>query len=350
MVNSRDIDWPMRLAEAQTVVQTHLDRTPLVRVDLGGFDPPTYLKLESLHPTGSFKVRGALAAVATAARDGRPVVTASAGNHGLGVAFAATRLNARATVVVPENASTAKVEALRRFDIDLLLVGDRYDAAEQAALRIAEQTNAEFISAYTHPDVIAGQATVVGEVAEQVVGPFRIVVPVGGGGLAAGTALGAPARASVIGVEAQASRAVSASMRAGRVIDVDVEPTIADGLAGNVAADTITPRILSQHGVRCHGGRRGRDPRGRARTRVATWHRRGGVRRRRHRRGRGRQHSRRSTDRVRHHRPQHRRQPSRRTTRGMITPGPAARRADRRRARARAAGPCGGGRRAGRPR
>lgn len=249
MANSRDINWPTRLAEAQTVVQTHLDRTPLVRVDLGGFDPPTYLKLESLQPTGSFKVRGALAAVATAVRDGRPVVTASAGNHGLGVAFAATRLNARATVVVPENASTAKVEALRRFDIDLLLVGDRYDAAEQAALRIAEQTNAEFISAYTHPDVIAGQATVVGEVAEQVVGPFRIVVPVGGGGLAAGTALGAPARASVIGVEAQASRAVSASMSAGRVIDVDVEPTIADGLAGNIAADTITPRILSQHGV-----------------------------------------------------------------------------------------------------
>ena len=249
MANSRDIDWPTRLAEAQTVVQTHLDRTPLVRVDLGGFDPATYLKLESLQPTGSFKVRGALAAGATAVRDGRPVVTASAGNHGLGVAFAATRLNARATVVVPENASTAKVEALRRFDIDLLLVGDRYDAAEQAALRIAEQTNAEFISAYTHPDVIAGQATVVGEVAEQVVGPFRIVVPVGGGGLAAGTALGAPARASVIGVEAQASRAVSASVRAGRVIDVDVEPTIADGLAGNIAADTITPRILSQHGV-----------------------------------------------------------------------------------------------------
>lgn len=249
MANSRDIDWPTRLAEAQTVVQTHLDRTPLVRVDLGGFDPPTYLKLESLQPTGSFKVRGALAAVATAVRDGRPVVTASAGNHGLGVAFAATRLNARATVVVPENASTAKVEALRRFDIDLLLVGDRYDAAEQAALRIAEQTNAEFISAYTHPDVIAGQATVVGEVAEQVVGPFCIVVPVGGGGIAAGTALGAPARASVIGVEAEASRAVSACMRAGRVIDVDVEPTIADGLAGNIAADTITPRILSQHGV-----------------------------------------------------------------------------------------------------
>ena len=153
------------------------------------------------------------------------MVTASAGNHGLGIAFAATRLNARATVVVPENASSAKVEALRRFDIDLRLVGDSYEAAEEAALSLARQTGATFVSAYTHPDVIAGQATVVGEVADQVDGPFRIVVPVGGGGLAAGTALGAPAGPVIVGVEARASRAVSASMRAGRIVAVDVGPT-----------------------------------------------------------------------------------------------------------------------------
>ena len=251
MANSRDIDWPTRLAEAQTVVQTHLDRTPLVRVELGSFDPPTYLKLESLQPTGSFKVRGALAAVATAARDGRPVVTASAGNHGLGIAFAATRLNARATVVVPENASSAKVEALRLFGIDLqAAVGDGYEAAEEAALSLVRRTGATFVSAYTHPDVIAGQATMVGEVADQIDGPFRIVVPVGGGGLAAGTALGAPERAAVVGVEARASRAVSAAMRAGRIVAVDVGSTIADGLTGNVALDAFTPDILSAHGVR----------------------------------------------------------------------------------------------------
>jgi threonine dehydratase len=188
--------------------------------------------------------------VAAAARDGRPVVTASAGNHGLGVAFAATRLNAPATVVVPENASRAKIEALRRFDIDLRLVGDSYDAAEQAAMRLAEERKVDFISAYSHPDVVAGQATMVGEVADQIVGPFRVVVPVGGGGLVAGTALGAPPRATVLGVEAQASRAVSAAMSAGRIVQVAVAPTIADGLAGNLAADTITPQILSQRGVR----------------------------------------------------------------------------------------------------
>jgi threonine dehydratase len=217
---------------------------------VSGFDAPAYLKLESTQPTGSFKVRGALVAVAVSADEGRPVVTASAGNHGLGIAFAATRLNVRATVIVPENASSAKTDALRRFDIDLRLVGDSYEAAEEAALSLARQTNATFVSAYTHPDVIAGQATVVGEVADQVDGPFRIVVPVGGGGLASGTALGAPGRAVVVGVEAGASRAVSAAMRAGRVVTVDVGSTIADGLAGNVAADAVTPDILSRHGVR----------------------------------------------------------------------------------------------------
>ena len=244
-----ETDWPERLTRARAVVRAHLARTPLVRIDLRGFDAPAYLKLESTQPTGSFKVRGALAAVAASAGDGHPVVTASAGNHGLGIAYAATRLNARATVVVPENASSAKVEALRRFDVDLRLVGDSYEAAEQAAVSLAGQTGATFVSAYTHPDVIAGQATVVGEVADQLDGPFRIVVPVGGGGLAAGTALGAPERAMVVGVEARASRAVSAAMRAGRVVAVDVGPTIADGLAGNVASDASTPEILSRYGV-----------------------------------------------------------------------------------------------------
>lgn len=249
MTDLDDTDWPRRLEHARTVVRAHLAPTPLVRVDLSGFDAPAYLKLESTQPTGSFKVRGALAAVAASAGDGLPVVTASAGNHGLGIAFAATRLDARATVVVPGNASSAKVEALRRFDIDLRLVGDSYEAAEEVALSLARQASTTFVSAYTHPDVIAGQATVVEEVADQLDGPFRIVVPVGGGGLAAGTALGAPGRAVVVGVEARASRAVSASVRAGRIIAVDVGPTIADGLAGNVAPDTVTPDILRRYGV-----------------------------------------------------------------------------------------------------
>ncbi len=241
--------WATRLADAAAQVRAHLTPTPLVGIDLAGFDAPAFLKLETLQPTGAFKVRGALAAMAAAAQDGRGVVTASAGNHGLGIAFAATRLDARATVVVPRTASPAKVAALRAFEVDLRLIGDGYDAAEEAALQIAEEEGARFVSAYADPDVIAGQATIVGEVLEELAGPFRIVVPVGGGGLASGTALAAPSRVSVLGVESAASRAVSASMAAGEVVEVEVGPTIADGLAGGISPDAVTPGILRAHQV-----------------------------------------------------------------------------------------------------
>jgi threonine dehydratase len=187
--------------------------------------------------------------VAASAADGAPVVTASAGNHGLGLAFAAARLGIRATIVVPETASPAKVAALQRFPVDLRLIGNGYDEAEAVAFGFAEESGARFISAYTHPDVIAGQSTIVAEAANQLPGAFRIVVPVGGGGLVCGTALGAPDRARVLGVESAASRAVSASVAAGHVVNVEVGATLADGLAGNLAPDAITPAILTEHGT-----------------------------------------------------------------------------------------------------
>lgn len=244
-----NIDWSARMQDAQAIVRSKLVPTPLVRIDLEGFGAPAYLKLESLQPTGSFKIRGALAAVAASKRDGRAVVTVSSGNHALGVAYAATLLDAEAAVVVPETASSAKVEALRQFDIDLRLIGDGYDEAEEAALRIVEETGAHFLSGYTDPDVIAGQSTMVREVADKLDGEFRIVVPVGGGGLASGTALAATSRVRIVGVEASASRAVSASINAGHVVDVEIGPTIADGVAGGIAHDAITPGILREHGV-----------------------------------------------------------------------------------------------------
>ncbi|MGW2092308.1 threonine ammonia-lyase [Promicromonospora sukumoe] len=241
--------WDHRIAAAAAIVAEHLSPTPLVRIDLEGFGAPAYLKLETLQPTGSFKVRGALAAVAAGAAGGRTIVTASAGNHGLGVAYAATRLGARAVVVVPRTASPAKIDALRHLAIDLRLVGESYDDAEAAAHVIADDTGGRYVSAYTDPDVIAGQATVVREIAESLSGTARIVVPVGGGGLVSGTVLGAPDRFQVLGVEAAASRAVSASMAAGRIVEVPVSSTIADGLAGNIAPDTLAPSVLTAAAV-----------------------------------------------------------------------------------------------------
>lgn len=243
------------LTAARAVISAHLEPTPLVRLRLSGVDGPLWAKLETVQPTGSFKVRGALAACAAYAAEGARIVTASAGNHGLGIAYAATRLGVPATVVVPETASPVKVARLRSFDVDLRQIGHDYDEAEQTALEIAS-AEGRFVSPYNDPHVIAGQATVAHELLEQVEPgergePVTVVVPVGGGGLAAGISLtladGAGWR--IVGVEAAESRAVSAAMAAGHVVPVRVGPTIADGLAGNIEAESITPGLLAEAGT-----------------------------------------------------------------------------------------------------
>jgi len=233
------------LRTAEAVVREGLAPTPLVAAPALG--PRALLKVETVQPTGSFKVRGALAAVAQA-RPGEHVVTVSAGNHGLGVAQAAALLGRSATVVVPENASRAKVDRLRPFPVDLVLAGDGYDAAEAHALDLA-RGGGLFVSPYNDPHVIAGQRTIAVEIGAALDGPLTIVVPVGGGGLVAGVALWAAGRddVRVVGVEAAASRAMSAAVRAGGVVDVPIGATLADGMAGNVEAGSVTVAIAARH-------------------------------------------------------------------------------------------------------
>ncbi len=205
------------------------------------------LKLETWQPTGSFKVRGALAALASVGADDE-VVAASAGNHALGIAFAATRLGRRATVVVPATASEAKVAALRRFDITLVQHGEQYAEAEAHALELAER-GARFVSPYNDPDVIAGQGTLGWELGSQCRGPLTLVCAVGGGGLASGLGLWAATRddVRVIGVEADAAPAMAEAVRAGRAVPVDVRPTVADGIAANLEPGAVTIDLVSKH-------------------------------------------------------------------------------------------------------
>lgn len=234
------------LKRARVVVSAHLRPTPLVTLDLPGERGSALAKVESLHPTGSFKVRGGIAALSAYAGKGERVVTASAGNHGLGVAYAAARLGARATVVVSKTASPAKVSALRRLGVELIEHGASYDDAERRAIELAEG-GAVFVSAYNDPHVIAGQATCAAEILQEISGEVTLIVPVGGGGLLAGTALWARSRADVhiVGVEAEASRGMSAAVAAGRIVEVPVAPTLADGLAGNLEPGTITPALTA---------------------------------------------------------------------------------------------------------
>ncbi len=219
---------------------------------------PAYLKLETLQPTGSFKVRGALAAL-TALPDGARAVTASAGNHGLGMAYAATATGRHVTVVVSRNASPTKVAKLRAFGIDLVEYGSDYDAAEAKALELAEQAGSVFVSAYNDTMVIAGQASLGRELAGQLAAAgwddghdeLTVAVPAGGGGLLAGTAVWARRHRQqtgqvvhLVGVEAASSQALSAAVRAGRLVSVEVGDTLADGLAGNLEPGSITPGLL----------------------------------------------------------------------------------------------------------
>ncbi len=239
------VPTPGDLSRAWEIVAGALPPSPLLPLEGGLF-----AKLETRQPTGSFKVRGALAALSRLSA-GAHAVAASAGNHALGVAWAAERLGVPATIVVPTTASAAKRGALRRYPVGLIEHGAAYEAAENHALTLAVEGGV-YVSPYNDPDVIAGQATIGSELDVQLgPGPLTIVCPVGGGGLCAGLALWARGRpgTSVVGVEVERSTAVSASVRAGRVVEVLVEPTLADGLAGNLEADSITPVLISAAGV-----------------------------------------------------------------------------------------------------
>jgi threonine dehydratase len=208
-----------------------------------------FLKLEALQPTFSFKIRGAFNAVlrlVEQAGEAPPLVTASAGNHGRALAHAARAGGLRLTVYAPATAPRIKLDAIREAGAELRTCAD-YDEAEARAKEHAASGQGLFISPYSHPDVIAGAGTIGLEILEELPDVDTIVVPVGGGGLIGGIAIAAAAiadRVAIVGVEAAASPAFTRSLAAGRIVEVDVQPTLADGLAGNLDPDTVTFEIV----------------------------------------------------------------------------------------------------------
>ena len=214
-------------------------------------DQQVYLKLECFQATGSFKLRGAHSKLSLLVETGYQsgILTVSAGNHGLAVAHSAEKLGLEATVVVPENASAAKVEAIRRYPERLQIIGRDYDAAESAALRMRHETEAVFVSPYNDPDVIAGQGTVALEMLEDVPDLQALVVPTGGGGLLAGVAVAAKVinpGIKVYGVEPSASPTMTRALEAGQIIAITEDETLADGLAGNIEAGSMTFPIVQE--------------------------------------------------------------------------------------------------------
>ena len=195
-----------------------------------------YLKCENLQRTGSFKVRGAYHRIArlSDAERARGVVAASAGNHAQGVAFAAALLGCAATVVMPQGAPLPKVQATRGYGAQVTLHGSNVEDALNEALAFAERTGAVFIHPYDHPDIVAGQGTVGFEIIEQCPQVRTVVVPVGGGGLAAGIAVaikGLDPAVRIVGVQAEAVAPYPGSLAAGHPVPVKPTPTMADGIA-----------------------------------------------------------------------------------------------------------------------
>jgi threonine dehydratase len=233
------------ILQASRRIAPFIRRTPLVRSAYlsaqAGAD--VWLKLECRQTTGSFKLRGALNKVGllTPEEKARGLVTASAGNHALGVACAVQAWGGvSADIFVQANAPRAKVDKLRYYDVDVHLEGETYEATHQAAEAFARQTGATYIAAYDDLDVIAGQGTIGLEILGDLPQTDLILVPIGGGGLVAGIATAAKTMhpgCRVIGLQPEASPAALLSLRDGVPYDpYDHAPTIADGLAGGFGA------------------------------------------------------------------------------------------------------------------
>jgi len=207
----------------------------------------TLVKCEHQQRTGSFKARGALAKVLTLTNEQRRdgVVTASSGNHGLGVAHALSVLGGRGIVYVPENASPVKVAAIRRFGADTRGEGTDSGVLEGVARKYAAEHGLTYCSPYNDVDVIAGQGTIGVEMLEQAGarGLDAVFVSVGGGGLISGVASVLKRHlpgVRVYGASPAVDAAMAASVRAGRVVAVDAAPTLSDGTAGSVEDGSVT--------------------------------------------------------------------------------------------------------------
>jgi threonine dehydratase len=194
-----------------------------------------YLKCENLQRAGSFKIRGGYVRISrlTASERARGVVAASAGNHAQGVALAASMLDTKATIFMPEGAALPKIIATQGYGAQVEFAGSGVTEAIVAAKEFAERTGAVFIHPFDHEDIIAGQGTVGLEIIEQVPDVKTTIVPLGGGGLAAGIALLRSQHSGlrIVGVQAEEAAAYPGSIAEGHPVAAPMGPTMADGIA-----------------------------------------------------------------------------------------------------------------------
>jgi len=232
---------PTDVIAAADRIRPLIKRTLLLKSDglsaIAGGD--VYLKLENQQTTGSFKLRGALNVLATlsAEQRSRGVVASSAGNHGLGVAYAAKHFGVNATIYVPTNAPQVKRDGIAALGATLDTSQPHYDAAMDAAKAFAAKNGATYINPCLGEMLLAGQGTVALEILGEVPDLATLVVNVGGAGLLGGCASLVRAvapKVRIVGAQSEHTAAMSRSLAAGRIVEIENLATLADGLAGQI--------------------------------------------------------------------------------------------------------------------
>lgn len=236
--------------EASEIVKRVTNETKLVYSDY--FSEKTgnkvYLKPENMQFTGAYKVRGAYYKISTLTDDerARGLITASAGNHAQGVAYAAKCFGVKATIVMPTTTPLIKVNRTKSYGADVVLYGDVYDEACEHAYKLAEEHGYTFIHPFDDPAVATGQGTIAMEIIKELPLVDYILVPIGGGGLATGISTLAKMlnpKIKVIGVEPAGANCLQESIKAGEVLTLPSVNTIADGTAVKTPGKNIFPYL-----------------------------------------------------------------------------------------------------------
>jgi len=246
----QDIDIRKEALEAEQRIRPYVRETP---VEFSSYlsqkgNCNVYLKLENMQLSGSFKFRGALNKLLSLSQEdtAKGVVTASSGNHASGFAHACHILGLKGTIYLPENASPAKIEALRQYSVDVQFYGKDCGKTEVYARKTAEHGGQIYISPYNDPKVIGGQATIGIELERQLDRIDSVCVCIGGGGLIGGIAgflKSSNKNIEIFGCQPVNSAVMYESIKAGRIIEMESLPTLSDGSAGGIEPGSITFEI-----------------------------------------------------------------------------------------------------------
>jgi threonine dehydratase len=230
------------ILDARKAIAGRVVRTPLLPSSClaGRDDPPLYLKMETMQPTGAFKLRGAMNAALNARPGTHTLTCCSTGNHGRGVAYAARALGFRAVIFMSSLVPQTKIDGIRALGAEVRIVGTSQDDALAACEELAQEDGISAVSPFDDPFVVCGQGTIGLEILEDLPNLQTLLVPLSGGGLAAGVALAAKSinpSIRVVGITMDRGAAMKASLDAGHPVAVTEVASLADSLGGGIGPD-----------------------------------------------------------------------------------------------------------------